>query len=135
MGAPHCPDSGIAFPVLNPTPSPPPIRVPALWSLTAPPTTPSFGPRCALVRVCANTGNFARGCLISRTGPIPFSLRFSSQGSHHLPPPGALQWGTPIRLATSVCQLRHDQMEQGPTEPHAGRSTFLSPGGAGGGYY
>ena len=40
------------------------------------------------------------------------------------------------RLATSVCQLRHDQMEQGPTEPHAGRSTFLlSSGGAGGGYY
>ena len=40
------------------------------------------------------------------------------------------------RLATSVCQLRHDQMEQGPTEPHAGRSTFLlSFGGAGGGYY
>ena len=37
------------------------------------------------------------------------------------------------RLATSVCQLRHDRMEQGPTEPHAGRSTFLlSSGGAGG---
>ena len=42
----------------------------------------------------------------------------------------------PIRLATSVCQPRHDRMEQGPTEPHAGRSTFLlSSGGAGGGYY
>ena len=40
------------------------------------------------------------------------------------------------RLATSVCRLRHDRMEQGPTEPHAGRSTFLlSSGGAGGGYY
>ena len=39
-------------------------------------------------------------------------------------------------LATSVCRLRHDQMEQGPTEPHAGRSTLLlSSGGAGGGYY
>ena len=39
-------------------------------------------------------------------------------------------------LATSVCQLRHNQMEQGLTEPHAGRSTFLlSYGGAGGGYY
>ena len=37
------------------------------------------------------------------------------------------------RLATSVRQLRHDQMEQGPTEPHAGHSTFLpSSGGAGG---
>ena len=37
------------------------------------------------------------------------------------------------RLATSVRQLRHDPMEQGPTEPHAGRSTFLlSSGGAGG---
>ena len=41
-----------------------------------------------------------------------------------------------IRLATSVCQLRHYPMQQGPTEPHAGRSTFLlSSGGAGGGYY
>ena len=37
------------------------------------------------------------------------------------------------RLATTICQLRHDRMEQGPTEPHAGRSTFLlSSGGAGG---
>ena len=37
------------------------------------------------------------------------------------------------RLATSIRRLRHDQMEQGPTEPHAGRSTFLlSSGGAGG---
>ena len=45
--------------------------------------------------------------------------------------PGYLQ----SRLATSVCRLRHDQMEQDPTEPHAGRSTFLlSSGGAGGGY-
>ena len=42
----------------------------------------------------------------------------------------------PTRLATSICRLRHDQMEQGPTEPHAGRSAFLlSSGGAGGGYY
>ena len=40
------------------------------------------------------------------------------------------------RRAASVCRLRHDQMEQGPTEPHAGRSTFLlSSGGAGGGYF
>ena len=38
------------------------------------------------------------------------------------------------RPATSVCQLRHDRMEQDPTEPHAGRSTFLlSSGGVGGG--
>ena len=42
----------------------------------------------------------------------------------------------PSRLAATVCQLRHDPMEQRPTEPHAGRSTFLlSSGGAGGGYY
>ena len=42
----------------------------------------------------------------------------------------------PARLATSICQLRYDPMEQGPTEPHAGRSTFLlSSGGVGGGYY
>ena len=40
------------------------------------------------------------------------------------------------RLATSVCQLRHDQMEQDPTGPHAARSTFLlSSRGAGGRYY
>ena len=39
----------------------------------------------------------------------------------------------PCRLATRVGQLGHDQIEQGPTEPHAGRSTFLlSSGGAGG---
>ena len=29
------------------------------------------------------------------------------------------------RRAASICQLTHDPMEQGPTEPHAGRSTFL----------
>ena len=41
-----------------------------------------------------------------------------------------------VRFAPGVCRLRHDQMGQGPTEPHAGRSTFLlSSGGAGGGYY
>ena len=40
------------------------------------------------------------------------------------------------RHAASVRPLRHDQMEQGPTEPHAGRGTFvLSSGGAGSGYY
>ena len=40
------------------------------------------------------------------------------------------------RRATSVCRLRHNRMEQGPTEPHAGRSMFLlSSGGAGGRYY
>ena len=39
------------------------------------------------------------------------------------------------RLATGIYQLRHDQMEQGPTGPHGGYSTFLlSFGGAGGGY-
>ena len=39
-------------------------------------------------------------------------------------------------LATSVCKLRHHRMEQRPTEPHTGHSTFLlSSGGAGGGYY
>ena len=40
------------------------------------------------------------------------------------------------RLATSICRLRYDQAEQGPTKPHAGRSTFLpSSGGAWGGSY
>ena len=37
------------------------------------------------------------------------------------------------RLGTSVCQPRHDQMEQGPTEPQAGRSTFLLSSGSAGG--
>ena len=41
--------------------------------------------------------------------------------------------GTPTRLATSTCRLRHDRMEQGPTEPQAGRSTFLLSSGGGGG--
>ena len=37
-------------------------------------------------------------------------------------------------VMTGFCQLRHDPMEHGPTEPHAERSTFLlSAGGAGGG--
>jgi len=41
--------------------------------------------------------------------------------------------GDATRLATSVCRLRRDRMGQGPTVPHAGRSTFLlSSGGAGG---
>ena len=40
------------------------------------------------------------------------------------------------RLGTSVGHLRHDPMEQGPTEPHAGRGMLLlSSGGAGGGYF
>ena len=39
-------------------------------------------------------------------------------------------------FAASVCPLRHDRTEQGPTEPHAGRGTFLpSSGGACGGSY
>ena len=48
-------------------------------------------------------------------------------------PPTARHPPPPHRPATSVCRLRDDQMGQGPTEPHAGRSTFLlSSGGAGG---
>ena len=40
----------------------------------------------------------------------------------------------PDGLANSLCQHRHDQLEQGATEPHAGRSMFLlSSGDAGGG--
>ena len=35
----------------------------------------------------------------------------------------------PSRLATGVCLLRHDQMEQGPPEPQTGRSTFLLSSG------
>ena len=48
----------------------------------------------------------------------------------------ALEIRFKTRLATSICRLRHDQMEQDPTEPHAGCSTFLlSSGGEGGRYY
>ena len=57
----------------------------------------------------------------------------------HAPPPGSIRMAVHRTtrgggvLATSVPQRRHDPMEQGPTEPHAGRSTFLlSSGGAGG---
>ena len=40
--------------------------------------------------------------------------------------------GIPNRLATSICQLRYERVEHGPTEPHAGRGTFLlSSGDAG----
>ena len=36
-------------------------------------------------------------------------------------------------LPPAFAKPRHDQMEQGPTEPHAGRGTFLlSSGGVGG---
>ena len=48
-------------------------------------------------------------------------------------PPPTTKAGILSGLATSVRQLRHDQMGQGPTEPHARRGTFLlSSGGAGG---
>ena len=41
--------------------------------------------------------------------------------------------GGGVTLATSVCGLRHDPMEQGPTEPDTGRGTFLlNSGGAAG---
>ena len=30
-----------------------------------------------------------------------------------------------FRLATSVCQLRHDQMEQDCTGPHTGHRTYM----------
>ena len=40
------------------------------------------------------------------------------------------------RFATRVCQLRHERMEQGLTEPHSARGTFLlSSGDARGGRY
>ena len=51
------------------------------------------------------------GCPTLLSLPL-FSLEYSP----------AAGWG---RLATSVYRLRHGRMEQGPTEPHAGRSTFL----------
>ena len=71
-------------------------------------------------------------CRPSPKQPFPKGQWAPMQGPHwhHMAP-----WVS-IRLATSVCQPRHDRMGQGPTEPHAGRSTFLlSSGGAGGGYY
>ena len=69
-------------------------------------------------------------------GPVFFSATHTAfRGSHALPT-GWLMVGVCIRLVTSVCQLRYDHMEQDPTEPRTGRSTFLlSSGGAGGGYY
>ena len=53
-----------------------------------------------------------------------------------LPTPHKWLYTSKARLAASVCRLRHDPMKQGPTEPSAGRGTFLlSSGGAGDGYY
>ena len=41
-----------------------------------------------------------------------------------------------LGIIAETCRLRHHRMGQGPTEPHAGHSTFLlSSSGAGGGYY
>ena len=70
------------------------------------------------------------GAFVSRgtTAALAFTKKYSS--------PTVCGHATQTRLATSVCQPRHDQMEQGPTEPRIGRSMFLlSSGGAGGGYY
>ena len=56
---------------------------------------------------------------------VAFHARYAATWSSHR-----------FRLATSICRLRHNPNRRGPTEPHAGRSTFLlSSGGAGGGYY
>jgi hypothetical protein len=53
--------------------------------------------------------------------------------AHALAHAGRQEYKLQTTRATSVCDLRHDRMEQGPTEPHAGRSTFLlNSGGAGG---
>ena len=72
--------------------------------------------------VSRNGGNRRRcGLILSYPSTRPQALQTRSR-----------RWGSD-GLVTSVCQLRHDPMEQGPTEPHAGRSTFLlSSGGAGG---
>ena len=75
-------------------------------------------------------------CSTGDPGPCAvyvFRCRRSASAPHpHNPCPLVVRNGMlTTRLATSVCQLRHDQMEQGPTESHAGRSTFLlSSGGA-----
>ena len=61
---------------------------------------------------------------------------FSPTGKKQNSGPSYIGVAVSTSLATSTCQLRHDQMEQGPTEPHTGHSTFLlSSGGVGGGYY
>ena len=55
---------------------------------------------------------------------------------HQTEPRNALKQTSDTRFATHVRRLRRDRTEQGPTEPHAGRGTFLlSFGGAGGGSY
>ena len=78
---------------------------------------------------------------MNRLGPIlthsPWGLVLVKLRTHLIPGVflSTLKQVMP-RLATSVYRLRHDPMEQGPTEPHAERGTFLlSSGGAGGGYY
>jgi hypothetical protein len=108
--------------------------------------------RCICWAVCGmlNDRMGVRGCehdyfhssCLSADRKYGADLKFGLSRTHAfapMSPPNALNWSklsNRTRLATSVCQFRHDRTEQCPTEPHAGRSTFLlSSGGAGGGYY
>ena len=114
-------------------------RSPAVPSSTA--ATPQPHPPTPAHRLTDTTEETRRFCrrlwpLENRpTGPSPRGA-LPARGQGRAGGRGARKAPCVCRtLATSVCQLRHDQMEQGPTEPHAGRGTFLlSSGGAGGGY-
>ena len=76
-------------------------------------------------------------CRLSRRGVV--RLLGPAESPPPSPPPpagGTRHSGAPEARSRLASTLDINQMEQGPTEPHAGRSTFLlSSGGAGGGYY
>ena len=113
----------------HPLPLPPwpiltsPLTLPLAWQVAPmePPDFPCFTALCQLI--CFSVQSVHNHVMLHSA---PQKIWSKKKNTTHCS----------SRLATSVCQLRHDQMEQGPTEPHAGRSTFLlSSGGAGGGYY
>ena len=87
-----------------------------------------------------------RGCMrrsgrgTEACGRVPVQAHGRGRTGGRAPKAGNIRGGPARprrnRRATSVRQLRHGRREEGPTEPHAGRSTFLlSSGGVGGGYY
>ena len=90
--------------------------------------------QCATWAGCSAGPDLSAPCA---TCSIPWALGWGvSVRCAALHPPPAVWRGSGGRLTTSVCHLRHDQMEQGLPRPHAGRSRFLlSAGGAEGGYY
>ena len=95
----------------------PPVRV-----LPTPPAPPAVGP--------PPTAAERRHRRFAGSGAASDSPPPHGPGAHSRRSPGDYFIATPP--CGPVCRPRHDQMEQGPTEPRAGCGTFLlSSGGAG----